>query len=107
MLDELCKTKDKEGLSFRKLALFNKALLAKQVWRLINSPFSLIARFFKARYYKDINVVDAEVGHNPSYIWRSLCWSWELLESGLQWKVATGSFIRLFLNAWIPELARG
>lgn len=105
--DELCKPKDRGDLSFRKMTLFNKALLAKQVWRFIANPNSTVARLFKARYFKDCDVMEVEVGHNPSYVWRSLCWSRDLLDPGLRWRVANGDSIRIFQDAWVPRLDSG
>lgn len=56
------------GLGFRDLTLFNKALLAKQVWRVIENPDSLLARFLKARYFKHVDIMEASLGNNPSFI---------------------------------------
>lgn len=44
--------KAKGGLGFRDLACLNRALLAKQEWRLLKEPQSLVAKIFKAKYYK-------------------------------------------------------
>lgn len=60
--------KSKGGLGFRDLTLSKKALLAKQVWRLIFVPDSLTAKVFKARYYKHMDIMIAPLGSNPLYI---------------------------------------
>lgn len=59
---------------------FNRGLLAKQVWRIINEPLSLMAQILKARYFKHVDIMDANLGSNPSYIWRSICGAEILLE---------------------------
>ncbi|XP_016715474.1 uncharacterized protein [Gossypium hirsutum] len=48
---ELCKAKERGGLNFRDMGKFNIALLAKQGWRLVVNPDSLLARIYKAKYY--------------------------------------------------------
>ena len=39
------------GMGFRNLQAFNLAMLAKQGWRLISNPNSLVAQIYRARYY--------------------------------------------------------
>lgn len=40
-------------MGFRDFHSFNLAMLAKQVWRLINEPDSLCARVLRTKYYPD------------------------------------------------------
>ena len=68
--DKLYEKKEEGGLGFRNLDCFNDALLAKQVWRLMQDEDSLVARVLKARYYPSNDILLART--NPSYTWRSL-----------------------------------
>lgn len=63
---EVCDLKEAGGLGFRKLDKFNIALLAKQAWRLINYPDSLIGRVLKAKYYPNACFLTAPLGNLPS-----------------------------------------
>ena len=59
--DKICKPKRWGGLGIKKFSPMNQALLEKQYWRLINSPQSLLARTFKAKYHPDKSLQ----GHRP------------------------------------------
>jgi hypothetical protein len=51
--------KDRGGMGFREFFYFNKALLAKQYWRLWKTPDNLIARILKSKYFPNGKVLDA------------------------------------------------
>lgn len=75
-LKDLCVPENRGGMGFRDIRIFNKALLAKQVWRIHNGECPLLANILKARYFKHSHVLEARLGYTPSYTWRSL---WEIL----------------------------
>lgn len=66
---------------------FNQALLAKQAWRNLHYPDSLLAKVFKARYFPRSSILKANIGYNPSLVWRSIRWGSELLQQGIRWRV--------------------
>src|SRR6185503_19619363 len=51
--ERLCSRKEKGGLGYRDLHLFNLAMLARQGWRLITEPSSLCAQVLKAKYFQN------------------------------------------------------
>jgi hypothetical protein len=66
--------------------MFNMALLAKQCWRLLQNPQSLFYRVFKAWYFPNCSIMEATLGNNPSFLWRSILSGREVILKGLSWR---------------------
>lgn len=81
--------KTRGGLGFRDLTNFNQALGAKQGWRLLQYPNSLVAKVLQAIYYKQTDFLHAKAGCNPSFIWRSILWGRQILHKGVRWRLET------------------
>lgn len=100
---KMCRPKCFGGMGFKNLGFFNQSLLAKQCWRIVNDPSSLLAVVIKGRYFPREDFFSASIGSNPSFIWRSLLWGRELLRKGLRWKVGNGSSIPIYGTNWLPR----
>jgi hypothetical protein len=96
------RSKDTGGLGYRDLECFNRAMLAKQCWRLLKWPDSLPARVLKEKYYPGLDFLESNLGKKPSYAWRSIWQAKALLQEGLIWRVGNGSRIDLWNDKWIP-----
>lgn len=100
---DLCLPKSLGGLNFRDIEGFNQALLAKQVWRILMSSDSLVSKFLKSIYFHNSNILEAERGRQPSYLWRSLLWGRELLSKGLRYRIGDGKNTFMFKDPWLPK----
>ncbi|XP_023634340.1 uncharacterized protein LOC111829476 [Capsella rubella] len=90
------------GLGFRHVEDFNSALLAKQLWRLINVPDCLFAQVFKGRYYRKSDPLGLIKSYSPSYGWRSIISARPLVSKGLIKGVGTGESISVWNDPWLP-----
>ena len=90
-------------MGFRNIHAFNLAMLAKQAWQLVTGAQSLFYRVYKARYFPRCSFLEAELGPNPSFVWRSLCAARELIIEGSQWQVGNGRSITINNQKWLPR----
>jgi hypothetical protein len=101
--DRMGKSKSKGGLGFRGFSDFNKALLGKQCWRIMNDETSLLSRVLKSRYFPKTNFMAANTGHQPSYAWRSLMHAREVIALGMRWSIRNGQKVKIWSDPWIPN----
>lgn len=69
-------------MEFRDLEAFNFTFLAKQGWRLLQEPTSLVVKELKAKYSPNTTFLEAKGRTGISFTWRSILEVKELLKKG-------------------------
>ena len=64
---------------------------------------SLVYKVLKAKYFPTCDFINASIGNNPSYTWRSLISTQSLVLEGLQWRLGNGASIRVWQDKWLPR----
>ena len=101
--NKLCSPKNKGGIGFWDIHAFNLAMLAKQAWSLIQGSHSLFYKVYKARYFPFCSFMEAELGSNPSFVWRSLLQARELITACFAWKIGDGEIVGIESHKWLPR----
>lgn len=89
-------------MGFRNIRDFNIALLGNQDWRLLQYPDKLVSKIYRARYYHHGSFLNASLGHNPSYIWRSVLESKNVIQRGIGCRVGNSQSISIIGDPWLP-----
>lgn len=95
--------KDEGSMGYRDLALFNRALLDKQAWRLSRHLNSLWCRVFKRIYFLRRYFWQANKGHHPPWGCQSILMGRETIENSVQWIVETGEKINIREDRWLKR----
>lgn len=102
--DTICRPKYRGGLGILKAGDINKAMLTKLCWRLLTEGNSLWARLMKAKYnISSLQTVHVQPDPTASFIWRSMCWSRDLLQQGLGKIVRNGRSTLFWLDKWLDS----
>ncbi|KAL8097756.1 hypothetical protein AgCh_030760 [Apium graveolens] len=101
--ERLSRHKSSGGMGFRDFRSFNLAMLGKQGWRLMSNTQSLVTKMYKARYFANSDFLNSELGHNPSFIWRSIWEARKLVAEGSRWEIGTGDNIKIMGQPWLSD----
>lgn len=70
-------------------------MLAKQLWRVISRPNTLMANILKEKYCKNGDLLDAKAKCHSSFAWKSMLAARDLINQGLIWRVGNGESIKV------------
>ncbi|GAA0143828.1 hypothetical protein LIER_04421 [Lithospermum erythrorhizon] len=96
--DTLCLDKNEGGLGSKDLECMKLALLGKK-----GRQASLLFKVLKGRYFKRTFFLNAKIGSNPSFGWRSLLEGCKVLTRGVRWRVGDGNSIDVWKDPWVPQ----
>jgi hypothetical protein len=65
--ERMGRSKSVGGMGFRDLVLFNKAMLARQGWGILQNPSSLMVAVIQAKYFPHGDFLKASLGNKPSF----------------------------------------
>ncbi|KAG2261177.1 hypothetical protein Bca52824_068256 [Brassica carinata] len=102
--NRMCLPKTEGGMGFRNLFAFNKALLGKQAWRILQNPQSLLSRIYKGRYHRSSTFLQSMNTTQASYGWKSIQIGKELLKKGLSTLIGDGKQTNVWSDSWLPVL---
>ena len=104
----LCSSKSIGGMGFRDIQNFNKAMLAKQVWRFLNNKDSLLFKVFSSKYFPmgNIFILFIPIPSKCSYAWRSILQSREVIQKRAVWRVGDGQMIDIWSQSWLSDVGQ-
>ncbi|VFQ73207.1 unnamed protein product [Cuscuta campestris] len=91
------------GLGFKQIREFNVAMIGKQGWRLLTKPEALVTKVFKAMYFPKTSFLEAQLGSNPSYCWRSILEAKNLISNGVRKRIGDGSNTLVWGDPWLAD----
>lgn len=100
--DKICRSRREGGLGLKKFSIMNQAMLAKQYWRISQSPLSLISKIFKAKYFPHSTIHECIPKPYHSWFWRGIITPKnKKLQEG-RWIIGSGSNVPLSHKDWFP-----
>ena len=102
--DKLFLPKKEGGLGIRNFDVFNRALLAKQAWRVLTMPESLMAKVLKGKYFLNTNFFEARNNPSASYTWKSIIYAKSVVLKGACKVIGNGKNTCIWRDPWIPNL---
>ncbi|KAF7802526.1 reverse transcriptase [Senna tora] len=97
-------TLNQSGLGVKNMSDFNSAMLAKQLWRIIQDPSSLFSLIMTSKYGNPILDGKFKCPSNASQSWKCLYSAKDLILPKLKWAIGSGEDIPINHPFWFQPL---
>ena len=99
----LFEAKKDRGMGFKEIEKFNEALLAKQVWCMMNNLDSLCYKFFKVRFFPNCSILEANDLKVGFYAWKSILSAREEVKKWVVWRIGDGDTMSIREDKWLLD----
>ena len=88
-------------MGFKDIEKFNNALLAEQVWQMLNNPNSM-SQSVQSQIFPDSSVLDAKDSTTGSYTQKSIISARDMIRKGMVWQIGNGNYVQIKEDKWLP-----
>ncbi|XP_013608537.1 PREDICTED: uncharacterized mitochondrial protein AtMg00310-like [Brassica oleracea var. oleracea] len=88
-------------LGIRDIQAFNKALLAKQAWRIVTKPECLLSRVLRGKYCSKAPFLQMDTPKAASHRWRGILVGRDLLVTNLSKAIGDGESTLVWKDPWL------
>lgn len=67
----------------------------------------MVSAIIKAMYYPNKSLLEADMGKNPSYVWRGLVTALEAVKAGARRRIGNGDDTFIWSAPWLPDSVNG
>ncbi|KAJ1417011.1 Ribonuclease H-like superfamily [Sesbania bispinosa] len=100
--EEFTLPKSKGGWGFQNLHSFNKAMIMKLSWGLVNKPSALWVRVLRSKYRCGSNYIPRIASRaNASNAWRRIVATWDIFSQGMRWNIGNGESVSVWHDRWL------
>nr|GEW69573.1 hypothetical protein [Tanacetum cinerariifolium] len=96
----VCLPKDEGGLVIRRLDMFNKALMATHIWKLLSKKESLWVTWIHMRKIKDRNFWDLPCRGKMSWAWRKVLQLHPIIRKFVWHKIGDRNHTSIWFDQW-------
>ncbi|KAJ6984025.1 hypothetical protein NC653_022290 [Populus alba x Populus x berolinensis] len=99
----LCFPKKEGSLGLKRLKVWNKAAVMKQIWNILGSKSSVWAAWVHSVLLRGRSFWEINLPSNPSWSWRKILQSREWCRGWFQTCIGKGTTTSLWYDYWLPE----
>ena len=70
---------------------------------MINNPGLLCFLVFKARFFPNCSILEANDSIASSYAWKSIIGARDVIRKGMVWRIGDGNSVRVKEDKWLPQ----
>jgi len=62
-----------------------------------------MGKVFKSRYHPRGSFMEAKMSFSPSYAWRSIMGTRDVIEKGSKWRIGNGEKVKIWQDNWLSS----
>lgn len=99
----MCRSKDEDGLGFKKFEKLNQALVSKLVWWMLSRKNYFCVKQLAAKYKVRADWLKAPKASNASWVWKGIERVKNIIKLGLCKLVGSRNSILVWEDPWLPN----